>query len=155
MELILTLESKQKAKQACLFKLGKQIEVYQIQLKQLQQDLNNETKSSAGDKYETGRAMLHIEREKIGRQLHELEQLQSLLLTINEQQQHQKAQQGSLVLTKNNLYFISVSLGKISTEDFNFYAISNNTPMAQAMLGCSSGENFVFREVSYQILGIV
>ena len=39
----------------------------------LQESLNSETKSSAGDKHETGRAMVQLEQEKLGQQLQEIE----------------------------------------------------------------------------------
>ena len=42
-------------------------------INELQQALNSETKSSAGDKHETGRAMIQLEREKMGRQLAEVQ----------------------------------------------------------------------------------
>ena len=37
--------------------------------KEAQRAANNETKSSAGDKYETGRAMMHLEKERIASQM--------------------------------------------------------------------------------------
>ena len=40
---------------------------------ELQLALTSENKSSAGDKHETGRAMIQIEREKLGNQLLALE----------------------------------------------------------------------------------
>lgn len=152
---MLTIESKQKAKQACLLKVGKRIEVCESQLKQLQQDLTNETKSSAGDKYETGRAMLHIEREKIGRQLAELEQLEQVIKTIEPTVIHQKIQLGSFVQTKDNCYFMAVSLGKMEVDGIPFYAISTQTPMAQVLLGRSKGDRVNFRETSFEIEGVV
>ena len=41
--------------------------------------LLSETKSTAGDKHETGRAMVQLEREKLGSQLAELEKMENLL----------------------------------------------------------------------------
>ena len=44
-------------------------------IQELQESLTSETKSSAGDKHETGRAMLQLEREKAGQQLAEIKKL--------------------------------------------------------------------------------
>ncbi len=44
--------------------------------------LNSETKSSAGDKHETGRAMLQLEMEKAGQQLKEVQEMQLQLHKI-------------------------------------------------------------------------
>ena len=41
-----------------------------------------DTKSSAGDKHETSRAMAQLEQEKIGAQLGELSKLQEILFRI-------------------------------------------------------------------------
>ena len=41
----------------------------------IQESLDSETKSSAGDKHETGRAMLQLDREKLGQQLAEIQKL--------------------------------------------------------------------------------
>ncbi|MWD30855.1 3-oxoacyl-ACP synthase, partial [Aquicoccus sp. SCR17] len=44
----------------------------------LQESLNSETKSSAGDKHETGRAMVQLEQEKLAQQLVELDRLKEV-----------------------------------------------------------------------------
>jgi len=45
---------------ACEEDTEKRINVIERNLKSIEESRNNETKSSAGDKYETGRAMLQI-----------------------------------------------------------------------------------------------
>ena len=47
------------------------IEVYKKGILDAQNGLQSESKSSAGDKHETGRAMLQLEAEKLGKQLQE------------------------------------------------------------------------------------
>ena len=53
------------------------------QINEIQESLTSETKSSAGDKHETGRAMLQLEREKVGQQLAEVEKLKEGLSKID------------------------------------------------------------------------
>lgn len=149
------LELKHKAKAACLEKLQVRMQVCHTQLHQIQLDLANETKSSAGDKYETGRAMLQIEREKLGKQLADLEQLQQVLFSVSNDQEHHKIQLGSFVKTTQHHYFISVSLGEIQLENIQFYAISKQTPIAEVLLGKSSGEQVNFRNQSFEILDVI
>ncbi len=45
----------------------------------LEESLENESKSSAGDKYETGREMINYEFEKLSGQLKEFKKLQDTL----------------------------------------------------------------------------
>jgi len=59
----------------------------QRQIKELETALTSETKSSAGDKHETGRAMIQLEREKLGQQLSELEKTQQLLSKVPKDKQ--------------------------------------------------------------------
>jgi transcription elongation GreA/GreB family factor len=129
--------------------------VCEDQLEQIQYDLANETKSSAGDKYETGRAMLQIEREKIVRQLAELEQLEQVMKSVDPMTKHLKVQLGSLVQTNDNHFFIAVSLGEITIDGLRFYAISKQTPMAQVLLGKSKGDKVSFRESSFKIEAVL
>ena len=49
----------------------------------IQESLDSETKSSAGDKHETGRAMLQLDREKLGQQLAGIQKLKQELLKAN------------------------------------------------------------------------
>src|SRR5688572_28358541 len=51
-------------------------------IREMQQSANEETKSSVGDKYETGRAMAQLEIEKLSAQLKEIEKQQDSLSTI-------------------------------------------------------------------------
>ena len=151
----LNLYIKQKAKEACLEVVQAKMQICHKELAQIQQDLANETKSSAGDKYETSRAMLQIEREKMGKQLAELEQLEQVLKSISTEQQHTQVRFGSLVQTSQSNYFISVSLGEIHLGDFSFYAISKQTPLAQKLLGKVKGEKVSFRNTCIENQQIV
>ena len=61
--------------------------------------LNEETKSSSGDKYETSRAMIQIEREKNSRQIKEIGNLKKQLLSIKSiKVNNSKVSQGSIDL---------------------------------------------------------
>ena len=48
-----------------------------------QKALSSETKSSEGDKHETGREMLQLEMEKAGQQLAAVQQMQQTLAKMN------------------------------------------------------------------------
>jgi hypothetical protein len=59
------------------------IRVAKEAMQQAQQAANAEEKSTAGDKYETGRAMAHLEKEKAAAQLFEANKLKEVLHKIN------------------------------------------------------------------------
>jgi hypothetical protein len=114
----------------------------------VEEDLNSATKSTAGDKHEVGRAMMHLELEKKNKHLAELNKnKQTLHLLFNEiSVAHKSVKLGSLVLLSNHqYYFISLSLGKLFTSKNEFYAISPVTPLASLLLNKSVNDMIDFR----------
>jgi len=121
----------------------------------IQNSLQSETKSSAGDKHETGRAMLQLEREKAGHQLAEIEKQKHILQKINIDTKHQKVTLGSVVITTQANYFIAVSAGEIIVDNTVYFAISAATPMAQLLLSKSVDDEIVFRGNGFRILSVL
>ena len=138
----------------CAELLGDRLKVIQTTISNLQNSLQSETKSSAGDKHETGRAMLQLEREKTGQQLAEIQNLQKLLGKIDPTLVHEKAAIGSVVYTTDKNYYISISVGEIVVDDQKFYAISGVTPMAKLLIGKSKGDKIQFRSTTFVITDI-
>lgn len=121
-------------------------------IKDLDEALKMESKSSAGDKYETGRAMINLEFDKL---LLQLEQYKSLKKTLGFAVQNPNSAKiglGSLVKTSAANYFISIPAGEILVENEKFYAIGINSPIAQALLGKKVKENFGFNGNTNEIL---
>jgi len=83
----------------------------QDSIKSIQESLSSETKSSAGDKHETGRAMLQLEREKLGQQLLEVERMAIILSRISISLKTNAVVLGSLVKTSKRDYFLAISAG--------------------------------------------
>ncbi|GAA3776452.1 hypothetical protein GCM10022271_05760 [Corallibacter vietnamensis] len=120
-------------------------------IKGIQEALLSETKSSAGDKHETGRAMLQLEREKAGNQLANTENLKHVLYKIDASSHSKIIGLGSVVFTSQNHYFIAISIGKLTTETNNFYAISPTTPIGKLLMGKTEGDIIVFNNQKIEI----
>ena len=80
----------------------------ELQLKALRDDVSNESKSSAGDKHETARAMMNLEQEKLGRQLQELMTMKEHFDKINFEIVSDKIQLGSMIETNKGYFLLSV-----------------------------------------------
>ncbi len=117
--------------------------------------LSEATKSSAGDKHETSRAMLQLDREHLGNQLKEIEKMQSMLQRIDVDTTSTKARLGSLVLTEKASYFISVSIGAITIEGATYFCLSSSAPLGQMLLGKEEGQTITFKGTSQQIVGLL
>lgn len=113
------------------------------ELGEIQQAANQETKSSAGDKYETGRAMMHLEKEKLSAQLAEAMKMKQALDKIDPDKVLDKVELGAVVTTTSANYFIAASLGKIEIGGVIWFAVSPATPVGQKLLGKKSGDSFV------------
>ncbi|WP_179318670.1 3-oxoacyl-ACP synthase [Winogradskyella helgolandensis] len=121
----------------------------------IQNSLQSETKSSAGDKHETGRAMLQLEREKAGHQLAEIEKQKQILQKVNIESKHNKVALGSVVKTSLSNYFIAMSAGEIIIDNTSYFAISAATPIAQLLLSKTVGDEVMFRENKFTITEVL
>ncbi len=123
-------------------------------IQSLQTDLNSETKSSAGDKHETGRAMIQLEMEKESQKLNDLQEMKNTLSRISSDNSDDIVKLGSLVTTSMATYFISASLGALKTENSSCFAISPKSPIGRLLLGKRTGEELVFNGRKIQINSI-
>lgn len=109
-------------------------------LEDLRQSSINETKSSAGDKFETTRAMIHAEQERIGRQLKEAMDQKTNLDTINIFTDSSKITKGSLVKTNKGYLFVSIALGKINLDGVQVIALSPQSPLGYRLMGLKEND---------------
>ena len=101
---------------------------------------DNETKSSVGDKYETGREMANMEMEKLNMQLSKTMILLNEVGKLNVQKEYNTIGFGSLVFTNKANYFISFGLGKVDVANETFFCISLESPIGKALSGKKQGD---------------
>ncbi len=139
----------------CQDALNERLEVVQKSISDIRHALESETKSTAGDKHETGRAMLQIEREKAGKQLAEIQKQFEILSKIDPELTTNKAALGSIVFTTKGNYFLSISAGELQADGDIFYAISMATPIARLLISTSIGDSIKFRSEELTITNIL
>ena len=122
------------------------IELAQKAVNAIKESRDSDTKSSAGDKFETGRAIMQAELDRHKTQLNNALLLKTDLLQINIQREHQKVGLGSLVETDQASYFISVGLGKVEVDGQPYYAISSASPIGQLLYEKTSGDRIYFQD---------
>lgn len=111
---------------------------------------SNDTKSSMGDKYETGREMLQQEINNLQVQLNEILKQRDFLKTVLPKP-NDKAEKGAIVKTEKGLFFISVSLGEIKIDNEKIICISPESPLAKAMNGKTENEVFSINNINQKI----
>lgn len=97
--------------------------------------LLSETKSSAGDKHETGRAMLQLEMEKASQQIVVVQQMKEILHRINPDDVSKVIRLGSLVHTNKATYYLSISIGAVAVENDMYFIISSSSPIGKLLIG--------------------
>jgi transcription elongation GreA/GreB family factor len=138
----------------CHQQISGRIESLEAALASVEESRNNETKSSVGDKYETGRAMMQQEEEKYRAQLANAVLLKRTLEQIDPARPCEKVEAGSLVVTNAGTYFMAVGIGKIKQDGHLYYAISVEAPISRALLGKKKDAIINFNQKQLQILDI-
>ncbi|RZL12463.1 MAG: 3-oxoacyl-ACP synthase [Hymenobacter sp.] len=140
---------------ACLAYVTTRLDAARAGMAAAQESSNSETKSSAGDKYETGRAMAQQERDRHAAQLHEAQQLLATLQKINPELASDTVRTGALVSTSLGLFYVSISAGRLATvEGQEFMAVSAAAPLAVALHGLQAGEEVLFNGKPVRVLAV-
>jgi transcription elongation GreA/GreB family factor len=129
--------------QRCLNWLDTKIAIATKAMQDAQDSANSEEKSSAGDKFETGRAMSQIERDMNARQLAECNKQKQIVLNTDIAKKQDHVSLGAVVKTETTSYFICISAGNIEVENASYFAVSVDTPIAKLILNKKIGEDFI------------
>jgi hypothetical protein len=119
-----------------------------------QESSSSETKSSAGDKYETGREMANAERDRNAAHMQQAQQLQAELARINPDAACDTVRPGALVTTSLGRFYISISAGKLALDGPEIFAVSAAAPVAVALKGRRAGEEAAFNGKLVRVLAV-
>lgn len=145
---------KQKLYERCVQHIQQRMDDLRKAIKVLQLSANEETKSSVGDKYETGRAMVQLEIEKLLVQLSACTSQRQVLERIDPALPSTVIQLGSVVKTNHGNFFLSVSAGQLSVDAENFMAISPASPIGAKLMGLRATEKFSIHDREYSITSV-
>ena len=139
-------ELKAKVYQSALTLLNEKNRLLKEERNTLLEGILEETKSSAGDKFETSREMMtqdlmtleiQIKQSKVD--LDEIQRLQAIKETAS------TVQEGSMVKLGSDWFMLAVSIGQINVEDKKVYLLSKNSPLGQLILGKKKNDQVNFR----------
>ena len=136
---------KLKVHQKCLHLALTKIENLKSELESLQEASNADIKSSVGDKYEIGRSMIMLEKEKLAAQLRDAYKMKKALDLIDLGKSVNKVSLGALVKESNNFYYFSANFGALEIADVKVFALSTLSPLGQVMLNKTPGNSYKFR----------
>ncbi len=122
-------------------------------IQQTEQSLQDETKSSAGDKYETSREMLQADLDRLESQR---SILQNSLALFADSTNNERINAGSIaeitIDQQPHTLYIGPAIGNIKTENGEVRSISTASPLGAALLGKLPQEEFSWNGKSIRIL---
>lgn len=120
---------------------------------QAQEAIESDTKSSAGDKYETSREMIQQDLNRYQQQLIQAKK-DAVVLQKIELEPKPEVSLGSLVVTDQANYFIAISLGKQQIGDMDYMIISASSPIGQLLIEQELGYTLHFNGLKQRIVGV-
>ena len=114
----------------------------------------DDTKSSAGDKYETGRAMMQQETDRNLMHLNQANKLKIVLNNISPNITSGTAETGAVVFTDKGNFYIAISAGLLRVGNESYIAISAASPIGVKLKGLKSGQIFSLNDTHYRIIKI-
>lgn len=123
-----------------------------LALQQAVEASNDDTKSSAGDKYETTREMMQQEIDRNKKLLLEVGMQEQILKQVFTQTTFLTVQNGSLLITNLGNFYIAIAVGKVQLNGQDYYVISQASPLGQKMMHLAAGQTAEFNGNIYKIL---
>ena len=139
---------------ACQVFIQERIDAARTAMQAAQESSSSETKSSAGDKYETGREMANAERDRNAAHMQQAQQLQAELARISPDAPCDAVRPGALVTTSLGRFYISISAGKLVLDGPEVFAVSAAAPVAVVLKGRRAGDAVSFNGKLVRVLAV-
>lgn len=144
------LSLKTKVYNECLRMQNQMVENARMAVKEAQENANTSDDSmeegfvSYREQLQHARDMFTMQLQNTLNDLETLQQVPANYLTPT-------IENGAIVVTDKQNFFIAVSIGKVTVDGKTYFTISTSAPIFQAMVGLKKGETFNFRDRSYKI----
>jgi len=111
----------------------------------------DDTKSSAGDKFETTREMMQQEIARHQQLLTDAERTRHVLASLDARPHSGPAKLGSLIETNQGTFFLAISAGRLEVEGNTYWVVSTASPIGSRLIGLQAGSHFSFNRITYAI----
>jgi hypothetical protein len=143
--------SKAELHQSMIKLISNSLEMATKDYKLAKESRDSDTKSSAGDKFETGREMMQREMDKMSASIDQYKNQLHVLSKIDLELQYQVGDFGCLIMSDQSNYYLSIGLGKIEINAELILAISLDSPIGQLLKGKRVGDTVSFRDKTIKI----
>ena len=136
----MSLPRKQDVIAAAISIVSQKIERIKAVLDDLNDGNAQNSKSTAGDKHDTERAMVHLEIEKLSKSLSVEYAIRNDLEQIKADSVNSVISNGSLVETSRGVFLIGAACGNVSLGSTSVFCISAHSPLAIELNSKSVGD---------------
>lgn len=139
-------ELKAKVYETAISKVKEKMQMFREERNAINQGILEDNKSSAGDKFETGRETMTQDLNTVEKQLKQAKfEFDELCRLQSIKGKTPTVQEGSLVKIGSDLFLISISIGQINVGDDKVFLLSENSPLGQSLIGKKENEEIQFR----------
>ncbi|MEB2781906.1 hypothetical protein U3A58_16040 [Algoriphagus sp. C2-6-M1] len=147
---------KEKVYQTAIAQVKEKINLLKAERKAINDGILEDTKSSAGDKFETGRETMSRDLMTVENQLKQANfEFDELCRFQAIKEPSATVQEGSLVQLGIDNYLISISLGQLTVDGQKLFMLSKNSPLGEVLVGRKKNEQVEFRGKSILITEIL
>ena len=138
-----------------IFDVEEKIQLSKDQINSINLSKSSATKSSAGDKHETSRAMMERELSMAEFQLQKAQQQKSDIENLKKSTNSEGIiSVGSIIHTTTGYFILGIGLGKIEVDGAMCFAVSSASPIGKILLGKKVGDVFEFNASKIEIISI-
>ena len=139
---------------ACMVKQQTKLEELKNARDKVQESIVGEDNRTAGNKFETARAMGQEELDRLNQTMNIAIRELTLLSNISPDKPCDSVQLGALITTDKKMMYLCVGLGKIEIGKDIVFAISTSSPIGQQLMGAEKGTEVVFGGKKEKILSV-
>ena len=139
--------------QHCVGILNTRVSEALAAMEDAQASANGETKSSAGDKYETGRAMAHLDKERHTRRHAAAVDALHRLHTVSTEPT-EDIEEGALIHTNRGIFYLAVGLGEVEIDGAIVQVISPESPLGEVLMEMDVGDSEIFRGQTLHVTAV-
>ncbi|WP_370087772.1 hypothetical protein [Ekhidna sp.] len=149
------LAFKKEVHDTCVKLLEGKIGDLEAELAAVRESAISETKSSMGDKYETGREMMMQEGNRLSHQLDLYLSQLATLKSIDAEKSLDHVKSGSLIQTNKGWFYISAPIGQVVHNEKRIFVISPSAPLAKEMMNKAINDSFTFNGQAQTIVDLI
>ncbi len=145
-------ELKAKVYETAISKVKEKIKMLDEERRAINDGILEDTKSSAGDKFETGRETMTQDLLTVEKQLKQAKfEFDELCRLQSIKESSPTIKEGSLVHLGNDVFLISLSLGQLDVAGQKIFLLSESSPLGETLIGKKKGEEVNFRGKAMKI----